>query len=700
MDAQHRYGQLCDVFSTVTTKWFRAPVTHEGLTEEAFMSRSAYLPHLDGLRAVALFFVLLYHFELGPSKGGFVGVDIFFVLSGYLVTRNILGQLEAGHFSLNSFYRRRFWRLAPCSVWVVGASLVAAHHYFPSSLALAAAKSGVAATFAVSNILFSSQAGYADESKIFKPLLHMWSLSVEEQFYLLWPATVVVLWHRKMRQYLPAATAALLGASLLLSAGLPVTYAIQNWYWLPFRAFEFAAGALVLWAPPPQGAPLTNAISLFGLALVLGTLVSMNDNVVFPGLYGLPPVIGAVALIGTPGSVFSRWVLEHPLMRWIGKVSYSAYLIHWPLWVFVRFLPVDGVMPTVPVRTALLVFSVVFGGVQYYAIENPMRTSPRMNVKRAVMAALVGLVAAATYLIYRTSLKPSFPLPPDMKNLDSRATRCLQRHKEVVGAYSTCHEEWPDEKHPSPPPPAIEGEIKAVLIGDSYAGQLTTPSCLAGEASGGVVLRLPVSGCAPYFATPMSRLEETLYKHTRRGAMYIQHCNKCHEAWPRQLARVPPTTIILAAAWQYQFSFGIPDEVPLGFLSDTIDAIHSMNHSAVVIGLAPHAGTVGSYDVEFCMGRPDNRRCIREAPPLPIVLEKTKIIRDRALSKGAQYVDLFPTFCNANATSCFLVQNELPLYHGSHFTRAGVLKVVPVMEELLRNISSERQRGGLDARVA
>lgn len=185
-------------------------------------------------------------------------------------------------------------------------SLAAAHRYFPSSLAVAAAQSGLAATAAAINNLFSLQAGYTDESMIFKPLLHMWSLSVEEQFYVLWPAAVVALSRLWTRPYLPAATAALFASSFLLSVCLPRAYVIQNWYWLPTRVFEFAAGALVLWAPPPRGAWLSNTLSLCGLSLVLGTLVALPDTVAFPGAYALLTILRAMALIGTPGSVFSR----------------------------------------------------------------------------------------------------------------------------------------------------------------------------------------------------------------------------------------------------------------------------------------------------------------------------------------------------------------------------------------------------------
>lgn len=137
----------------------------------------------------------------------------------------------------------------------------------------------------------------------------------------------------------------------------------------------------------------------------------------------------------------------------------------------------------------------------------------------------------------------------------------------------------------------------------------------------------------------------------------------------------------------------MPYDVPLGFLGAAIDRIRSFNHTVVVIGLAPHAGDMGAHDAEICMGRPDKHRCPREAPPLPKILTMSPIIRTKVLRAGAQYVDLFPSFCNANATSCLLIEDGLPLYHGSHFTRAGTLKIIPAMEELLRNIRSERERG-------
>jgi peptidoglycan/LPS O-acetylase OafA/YrhL len=307
-----------------------------------------YRPEIDGLRAIAVMAVVLFHLGIEPLAGGFVGVDVFFVISGYLITQLILARVARGDFSLAGFYLRRIRRLLPPLLATVAATFAAAALLLNPYDFAPFARSALAAMVSVSNIVFYAEAGYWDADSEFKPLLHTWSLGVEEQFYLAWPALLLLLW--RLRGRLPLGAA--LGGLAAVSAAVTVWYtgvdASAAFFLSPFRVFQFATGAALpfLLATGPGGrlgardAVARGALAL-GLLLVLASVLGLDGDTLYPGWAALLPTVGsALVLFGAAapaaGGPLLR-ALRHPLSTWLGKVSYALYLVHWPVVALYRY---------------------------------------------------------------------------------------------------------------------------------------------------------------------------------------------------------------------------------------------------------------------------------------------------------------------------------------------------------------------------
>ena len=340
-----------------------------------------YRADIDGLRGVAVLSVIAFHIDQRLLPGGFVGVDIFFVISGFLISRNILREISEGRFSLLDFYRRRVKRIAPALLVVIFATLAFAQFWLLPQDAERAADSALWSLFSVSNLYFwlNLDGGYFAEASNELPLLHLWSLAVEEQFYLIWPL-LLLLFYRADR-------IRLLFLSLLILAAVSFLYAEHvfgkdpsfAYYMLPTRAGELLLGALVAIAVVKGArhvlpAALTLPIGWLGALLLAGSLIWLSEDDVFPGLYAVPPALGSalVILAGHCRSVgFPRLLTFKPLVA-VGLISYSAYLWHWPLLAFLRY----GYGEISPI-TGLAVFAATLflAWITYRFVEQPARRS-------------------------------------------------------------------------------------------------------------------------------------------------------------------------------------------------------------------------------------------------------------------------------------------------------------------------------------
>lgn len=351
-----------------------------------------YRPEIDGLRALAVIPVVLFHAGFASFSGGFVGVDVFFVISGYLITSIILAEQHAGKFTIAGFYERRARRILPALFVVMLVCLPFAWLWLLPHELKEFSESLVAVSLFSSNILFWSQSGYFDTGTELKPLLHTWSLAAEEQYYLLFPPLLILTARVKTRRLL-AVFAAIAVASLALAQWGSRHAPEATFYLLPARAWELLIGVFVAYyfaakdrAPQaPMNGPLSESGSLAGLLLIVYSIVAFDKGTAFPSAYALVPTVGAalVILCANPQTLVGKLLGSRALMG-MGLISYSVYLWHQPLFAFARYRSSEP--PGAAMLLALAVLAVVLGWLSWKYVETPLRSRRLLARKQVFLA--------------------------------------------------------------------------------------------------------------------------------------------------------------------------------------------------------------------------------------------------------------------------------------------------------------------------
>jgi peptidoglycan/LPS O-acetylase OafA/YrhL len=354
---------------------------------------TAYRPDVDGLRAVAILLVLIFHFNLfAIGKAGFLGVDVFFVISGYLISGLIWRGLDAGRFSLGVFYLRRLRRLAPALLVTQAMVMIVALVLFMPIELMAVAQENLATSFYVSNVYYWRNLDYFGLQASQSILLHTWSLAIEEQFYLLYPLLLVLI-HRFARRYFLGILLALVMLSFAANIALVDAKPWAAFYLLPTRAWELGLGALILFLEPrfAATAKLRWAASFAGPVMIGLGIVLFTPETAFPGAFALLPTLGSALIIlaGTgAGSPVSR-LLSSALPVALGQISYSLYLVHWPLRTLgERLLPHYGMVE----RWSLFATSILLAIIVYRAVENPVRQGRLLTAPKAFIVAMTSAV--------------------------------------------------------------------------------------------------------------------------------------------------------------------------------------------------------------------------------------------------------------------------------------------------------------------
>ncbi|MEM5329990.1 acyltransferase family protein [Paraburkholderia sp. JHI2823] len=368
-----------------------------------------YRPDIDGLRAVAVLSVLAFHAFPSLLRGGFVGVDLFFVISGFLISTIIFESIEDGRFSYVEFYVRRIRRIFPALLVVLATCLVAGWFLLMPEEYQQLGKHLVAGATFLSNIALWREAGYFDDTAASKPLLHLWSLGVEEQFYIFWPLLASFAYRRRLG--FPLLLGGIAAASFALSLVTSVSNPTAAFYSPLSRFWELMIGGTLAWLLlhrpnlVQHGPGASNMLSAAGLLLIVAAVLLINENDVFPGWRALLPTVGAFLVIcAGPGAWLNKSVLGNRMAVSIGLISYPLYLWHWPLLSFANIL-YGGLFVPVWMRVALALASTVLAALTYRYVELPVRTK-RANRRQigALCLMLATLGAAGAVLFARAGL--------------------------------------------------------------------------------------------------------------------------------------------------------------------------------------------------------------------------------------------------------------------------------------------------------
>jgi peptidoglycan/LPS O-acetylase OafA/YrhL len=498
---------------------------------------------VDGLRAIAVLAILAFHLELAGFTGGFVGVDIFFVISGYVILRGILPDLQRGSFSLVDFYVRRARRLLPALTVVLTATLIAGAVILSPAELTKLAHSALATMVFGANFYFHDQAGYFASAAHTQPLLHTWSLSVEEQFYIVVPLTLAVL----VRRGAAAAAIVLFGLAVasfgysLIASGISEKHA----FFMPLARFwEFAIGGCVAFAEHRWGLVRTGsgAIAVFGM-VAIGATVFILDGGSGGQQWVLVSVLGTAAIIAAGGSVHNpvaAMLASRPLVA-IGRLSYSIYLVHWPLIVFWRLCVAR---PLVPHEQVLIVIvAVALAAAIWSLIETPLRAGASQFANKPVLggiaASSVTMAAMAAALIFdRGGEWRMNPLAMEaiasLRVAVAERPPCTPDHSWMEGAFPACR--W-------------NSDVQAtdyVIWGDSHMAMLAPELATAlgrDGARGGVSIAMP--DCPP------------LASVTIAGRKNQKRCHTFVDAAIRAIERHRPKLVVIAARWA-RLDSGLP----------------------------------------------------------------------------------------------------------------------------------------------
>jgi len=385
-------------------------------------NKNTYRPDIDGLRAIAVLLVIGFHASPNWIKSGFIGVDIFFVISGYLITKNIIEDLHRNKFDFFDFYSRRVRRIFPALIIVLLFSAIIGWFYLLSPEYKQLGKHIAGGAIFIENLLYFNEVGYFDTDAYTKPLLNLWSLGIEEQFYVLWPLILWLCWKKNVNLLL------CISALTFISFGLNIyetTNQNKGLYYLPHTRFwELGVGAILAYLKNQKfikenvrngnlfyqyrikSEKYNNLISLIGIALITLGLFNINKEIIFPGWWALAPVVGTVLIIHSEKDAFiNKKILSIKILVWIGLISFPLYLWHWILLSFTKIIYLEGFNRTI--RLLIIGLSFILAWLTYVYIEKPIRNNKKYHIKTEIICVLMGFVFIIGIAIYMNNGFPN-----------------------------------------------------------------------------------------------------------------------------------------------------------------------------------------------------------------------------------------------------------------------------------------------------
>ena len=617
-----------------------------------------YRPDVDGLRSLAVTGVVLFHAGLLALPGGYVGVDVFFVISGYLITRQVVMGVETSTFSFSEFYLRRVRRLLPAALVTVAATLVFALIFLSPVRVAEIAKSAAAAAASVSNFFFWGESGYWEETSAAQPLLHTWSLSVEEQFYLLWPLIIFLLLRRAKKAMLPVLLA-LIVVSVVVTTWMTGSDPDAAFYLTPFRTYEFAIGAICVWLERMTrsrrigGAVPRSAAWVVGIALILFAMLTFDEDVVsFPSWIALVPAVGTALVILADRPRRLDAVLNNPVMLYVGLRSYSIYLIHWPVLVFAGELFGDLTLLSATLCVAL---TVVLAELQYRFVERPLRIrgrhehSPVRRVKarrfatKAVpaMAVAVAVCLSSVGVAWANSRPEAYSGPVQaLIELDHDALNAQRR----VETSALC-----ETKTDALCGTISDAQPNVLVLGDSVGPEgVTLMSTLAPDAN---LLTGERAACAPLIdlASLPGRTDECLDYNEERLASVADHIDEFD-------------LVVLSIRMT---------ELRSPEIERTLEWLRDQGAEVAVLGMNAHYEQ-DAWETIVESGDPEKAgEALHDR--LDVTSSNNEALRAMVEGTGSRYIDRWNWMCDDDSCRAFFGDDvkNLVMVDGAHMTRGG-----------------------------
>lgn len=620
-----------------------------------------YRADIDGLRAIAVSAVIVFHVFPDWLKGGFVGVDIFFVISGYLISRLLLSDLQSGKFTIRRFYARRIRRIFPALATVLLACAVAGWLFlFPDEWQRLGLHLLGGSTF-VANLVMLRGAGYFDGSARASPLLHLWSLGVEEQFYFVWPLLLMILW--RFRRHGHSILMLIVAGSFILNVATVNRWPTYTFYLPVTRVWELGLGSLLAWFEFDgtvsrlrlRRSVLLNVASVLGLAMCVAAMV-VTREAGFPGAWALLPTVGTMLLIAAgPAAAVNKVLLSSRPLVGVGLISYPLYLWHWPLLSFLLIW--SNRLPPRFAWAICVVAALVLSVLTYKFIESPVRhapvTSRGLQVAVAVMllVAVIGGMAAGGLWEPRVGLKATAPLNEAVKDWSSPYGNFgLNRNFRMLVT-------------PRRPEPAT------LFIGDSHIEQYWSRiESVSRSPHGGIQLRFATNGgCPPLRGIGRGPVCDSFLG----GAMNAAHSPAVD-------------TVVFGAAWVAYLSSPRPEAA--GALNDFTQRIVALRREGKRVFVVLSNPSSESFDPRRMVSRISGRY----EPPPPLPLEEflktagpaIRSVRDAAERGGATIIDPLPVLCPDGQCPA-VTPDGLPIYKdASHLRSSYVLTHATFIDQI------------------
>lgn len=570
-----------------------------------------YRPDIDGLRAIAVLGVVLFHAGVPGISGGYVGVDVFFVISGYLITNILLRDLNLENYSIAHFYVRRARRILPALFVVLVATFLLGWFWLLPLEYKQLSSQALSVLFFISNWIFWRQSGYFDTAAELKPLLHTWSLAVEEQFYLFWPLILWLVFYKTHR--LKLIFWIMISISFLISCYLVIFKPNAGFFLIQSRAWELfiGAGLIVYNDLPKRLINYRNSISTTGLMLILLSYVFLNKSSTFPAWNAIWPCLGTALLISAGPSASVNRLLQLPWLVTIGLMSYSLYLWHWPLLTFIRIVHFGEL----PLNKALVavVISFFLARLTWQFVEQPFRRGNPTESNRLILTRYTLGLCLITLLALAVKMGDGIQSRMPQRVVDAQLAA-----KDVNQAREKCHLGLDQADLPIAEE-CITGNtnnVEVLVWGDSHAEALTPGFSQTKVMTGLGIRQTTKTSCPPLLGVSIIR-----------GTQSYNNCVEFNQAVFEYLAQTPKIkTVILSARWPVyvnESGFGIPEIISQApkhklqtlannekisltgeqafahSLKITIGKLKQLNKQVVVIGSVPEM----QVDIPSCLAR-------------------------------------------------------------------------------------------------